>query len=78
MDPVLAKIAKIETVGKEGEDAILKEIYQFVQAGGVLDWATWERLDPVTRGAFIIARQTIEAERMKQLAQALAMVGIEG
>jgi len=77
-DPVLAKIAKIEEVGKEGEDAILKEVYQFIQAGGVLDWALWEKLTPVSRGAFIIARHTIEAERVKQFAQAIAMQGIEG
>ncbi|HLG42488.1 MAG TPA: hypothetical protein VI643_03905 [Planctomycetota bacterium] len=53
VDPLMGQLLRVSGGVDETQGAALEqEAWEFFEAGGVLDWRTWERLDFASRQAF--------------------------
>lgn len=62
--------------GETREAQLVADAQDFFEAGGVLSWGEWSAFDPTQKGAFRVAKQADEVDRLTRLA--LALSGEEG
>lgn len=67
-DPFIAAFSRVDAIDDTSAKLLSDEVESFLRAGGSLDAETWGKLHAVTRGAFIVARRKIDAEKAQEAA----------